>query len=182
MAAESPDQQIHAQLSGVTRIYPGAAGTKPVHALGPVDRSALLPVCGRLEQSDGTAWMAMYCLDLLEIALTLARREAVYEDVATKFFEHFALIAQAMNEKGLWEDGEGFYYDVLRLAGGERVPLRVRSMVGLIPLFATQTLGRGTLEALPDFARRFHWFLRFKPAAAHCASRSCEPVLMNQPP
>src|SRR5207244_9678757 len=86
------------------------------------------------------------------------------EDVATKFFEHFALIAQAMNVKGLWDNEEGFYYDQLRLCDGDRrLPLRVRSMVGLIPLFATQTLGRGTLEALPDFAARFQWFVANKP-------------------
>jgi hypothetical protein len=135
--------------------------------IGPLDRSALLPVCGRLEQSDGTAWMAMYCLDLLDIAITLAKQDRDYEDVATKFFEHFALIARAMNEKGLWDEEDGFYYDQLRLCEhDERVPLRVRSMVGLIPLYATQTVGRGTLEALPDFAKRFHWFLANRPEYA----------------
>src|SRR5262249_38952305 len=124
--------------------------------IGPLDRSALLPVHGRLEQSDGTAWMAMYCLDLLEMALTLARREPSYEDVATKFFEHFAYIAEAMNRKGLWQEADGFYYDQVRMTDGMCVPLAVRSMVGLIPLYATQTIGTGTLEALPDFATRFH--------------------------
>ena len=100
--------------------------------IGPIDRSAPLPVDGTLEQSDGTAWMAMYCLDLLEMALTLARHDRTYEDMATKFFEHFAYIAAAMNEPGLWDEEDGFYYDVLPSGPARSMPLRVRSMVGLI--------------------------------------------------
>jgi hypothetical protein len=131
--------------------------------IGPIDRSAPLPVAGRLEQSDGTAWMAMYALNLLEIALVLAEQDPVYEDLATKFFEHFAYIADAIRERGLWDDEDGFFYDVLNLADGGRVPLKVRSMVGLLPLCATTTLGSGTLDRLPDFAARFRWFLANKP-------------------
>ncbi|MGB8383021.1 MAG: glucosidase, partial [Dermatophilaceae bacterium] len=132
--------------------------------IGPIDRSAMLPVAGHLQQSDGTAWMAMYALNLLEIALVLAEDDRAYEDAATKFFEHFAYIAQAMSQKGLWDEDDGFFYDVLALDDGRRVPLRVRSMVGLLPLTATTTLGRGTLERLPDFAGRLRWFLANKPA------------------
>jgi hypothetical protein len=132
--------------------------------IGPIDRSAMLPVAARLEQSDGTAWMAMYALNLLEIALVLAEHDPAYEDAATKFFEHFAYIARAMRDKGLWDEQDGFFYDVLALDDGQRVPLRVRSMVGLLPLAAVTTLGMATLRRLPDFAARFRWFLANKPA------------------
>ncbi len=132
--------------------------------IGPFDRSAL-PVAGRLEQSDGTSWMAMYCQNLLEIALVLARHDRTYEDLATKFFEHFALIATALNDKGLWSEEDGFYYDILRLADGRQVPLRARSIVGLMPLAAVTTLGPGVLERLPDFAVRVRWFTEHRPEA-----------------
>ncbi|HTJ74129.1 MAG TPA: hypothetical protein VL337_02090, partial [Acidimicrobiales bacterium] len=131
--------------------------------IGPIDRSAQLPVDGRLEQSDGTSWMAMYCLNLLEIALVLTDHDPSYEDMATKFFEHFTYIATAINDRGLWNEEDGFYYDVLALTTGERVPLRVRSMVGLLPLCATTTLGQATLDRLPYFAGHFRWFERNKP-------------------
>jgi len=131
--------------------------------IGPIDRSATLPVDGRLEQCDGTAWMAMYCLNLLEIALVLSVHDGSYEDLATKFFEHFTYIATAINSQGLWDEEVGFYYDVLFLAGGGRQPLRVRSMVGLLPLCATTTLGRATLDRLPWFAGHFRWFEEHKP-------------------
>jgi len=106
----------------------------------------------------------MYALNLLEIVLVLAEHDPAYEDAATKFFEHFAYIAQAMREKGLWNEEDGFFYDVLALDDGQRVPLRVRSMVGLLPLTAVTTLGMATLRRLPDFAARFRWFLANKPA------------------
>ena len=131
--------------------------------IGPIDRSATLPVDGRLEQSDGTSWMAMYCLNLLEIALVLAEHDESYEDLATKFFEHFTYIATAIHDRGLWNDEDGFYYDVLAFESGERVPLRVRSMVGLLPLCATTTLGQATLDRLPYFAGHFRWFQANKP-------------------
>src|SRR5439155_839382 len=130
--------------------------------IGPIDRSAPLPEGGHLEQSDGTAWMAMYCLNLLEMSLLLADHDPAYEDMATKFFEHFAYIASAMNEQGLWDQEDGFYYDVLHL-GDRQMPLRVRSMVGLIPVFAVTTLGRGTLDRLQNFAGHVNWFLSNKP-------------------
>jgi hypothetical protein len=123
-------------------------------------------VAGRLEQSDGTAWMAMYCLNLLEIALVLAKHDREYEDVTTKFFEHFAYIAAAAYQQGLWDEEDGFFYDVLSVADGRRIPLRVRSMVGLLPLAATTTLGLDTLARLPDFADRLDWFLANKPQYA----------------
>ena len=129
-----------------------AGGFLGLDNIGPIDRSAPLPIDGSLEQSDGTSWMAMYCLDLLEMSLTLARQDRTYEDLATKFFEHFALIAEAMYGRGLWDEEDGFYYDVLATTSGDRIPLKLRSMVGLLPLAATTTLGRETLDKLPEFA------------------------------
>ena len=140
-----------------------AGGFLGLDNIGPIDRSAPLPIDGALEQSDGTSWMAMYCLDLLEMSLTLARHDRVYEDVATKFFEHFALIAEAMYSRGLWNEEDGFYYDVLALADGSRIPLKLRSMVGLLPLAATTTLGRDTLDKLPEFTARTDWFMEHRP-------------------
>jgi hypothetical protein len=140
--------------------------------IGPIDRSAMLPAGVLLEQSDGTAWMATYALNMLEMALALAEYDRSYEDAATKFFEHFAYIAEAIaprgmqeahEEKGLWDDDDGFFYDVLSFDDGTRIPLRARSMVGLLPLCATMTLGSRTFEQLPDFAERFRWFLANKP-------------------
>jgi hypothetical protein len=143
--------------------------------IGPFDRSAVLPVAGRLDQADGTAWMAMYCLDMLEIALVLAGHDDTYEDVATKFFEHFTLIASAMNQRGLWDEEDGFYHDVLHQDDGATVPVRARSIVGLLPLCATTTLGDATLARLPGFAERLRWFLRYQPEAAQAVSVSALP-------
>jgi len=105
----------------------------------------------------------MYCLNMLAIALQLALHDEAYEDLAVKFLEHFALIASAMNQQGLWDERDGFYYDVLHLADGSEVSLRARSMVGLIPLFAVTTMGRATAQRLPEMAKRFSWFLEHKP-------------------
>jgi hypothetical protein len=127
--------------------------------IGPIDRSAQFPG-GYIEQSDGTSWMAMYCLNMLEMALVLAQQDSVYQDLATKFFEHYAYIGVAMAE--LWDDHDGFYYDVFRASDGDSIPIRVRSVVGLISLFATMTLGHQTLGRLPDFAARMDWFLANK--------------------
>jgi hypothetical protein len=143
--------------------------------IGPFDRSTALPSIGHLEQSDATAWMAMYCLNLLELALVLADHNPAYEDIATKFFEHFTFIASAMNDQGLWNEEDGFYYDVLHLADGSRMPLRGRSMVGLIPLYAVTTLGPQTLGRLPDFLRRTRWFTANKPAIAEVVAHITEP-------
>ena len=133
--------------------------------IGPIDRSAALPLAGVLEQSDGTAWMAMYCLNLLEMALVLAEHDRAYEDLATKFFEHFAFIAAAAHDS-LWDPTDGFFYDVLSAADGRKIPLRVRSLVGLLPLCATTTLGSAVLQRLPDFAARVRWFLTYLPQYA----------------
>jgi mannosylglycerate hydrolase MGH1-like protein len=134
--------------------------------IGVFDRSAPLPLGGHVEQSDGTAWMGMYCLNMLAIALELARDNAAYEDVASKFFEHFVYIARAMNDISgveLWDDEDGFYYDVLHLPGGATHRLKVRSMVGLVPLFAVETLEPAIVERLPTFKRRMDWFIDNRP-------------------
>jgi hypothetical protein len=135
--------------------------------IGPFDRtSTKLPVAGHLEQSDGTAWMAMYCLNLLEMAVRLADHDMSYEDVALKFFEHFASISSALNNQGLWDEQDGFYYDVLSLTDGQRIPLRARSMVGLIPLFAVTAAPADIASRLPDFLARARWFIEHKPQLA----------------
>jgi Glycosyl hydrolase family 63 C-terminal domain len=132
--------------------------------IGVFDRSAPLPTGGHLEQSDGTSWMGMYCLNMLAIALELAKEDPAYEDVASKFFEHFVHIAHAMNDMGtccrsLWDEEDGFYYDVLHLPNGEEHFLKIRSMVGLIPLFAVETLEPEIVDRLPGFKRRMQWFI-----------------------
>ncbi|HBR58488.1 MAG TPA: glucosidase, partial [Blastocatellia bacterium] len=125
------------------------------------------PTGGTLAQSDGTSWMAMYCLNMLAIALELAADDNAYEDLASKFWEHFLYISSAMNHLGkegisLWDDEDGFYYDVLHLHGIGNTTLKVRSMVGLIPLFAVGTIEPEALDALPDFKRRLYWFIEHR--------------------
>jgi hypothetical protein len=144
--------------------------------IGVFDRSAPLPTGGFINQADGTSWMAMYSLNLMRIALELAKHNMVYEDIATKFSEHFLHIAEAMNNIGdegigLWCDRDEFYYDVLNLPNGQSTPLKVRSMVGLIPLFAVETLEPGLLEQLPGFAGRLEWMLQHRPDLANLVSR-----------
>jgi hypothetical protein len=134
--------------------------------VGPFDRSAALPFAGVLEQSDGTAWMAMYCLSMLEVALILADHDPTYEDVATKFFEHFTLIALAAHTQGLWDEADGFFYDVLHFADGRAEPLRARSIVGLIPLLAVTVLPAAVRSRLPDFSRRMDLYLSLRPEVA----------------
>jgi hypothetical protein len=136
--------------------------------IGVFDRSAALPTGGHLEQSDGTSWMGMYTLNMLAIAMELAREDSTYEDVASKFWEHFLYIAAAMNNLGqdgisLWDEGDGFYYDVLHAGNGDQFPLKVRSMVGLIPLFAVETLEPAVLDKLPGFRKRLEWFINNRP-------------------
>ena len=133
--------------------------------IGPIDRSADLPVDGRLEQSDATGWMALFALNMLEASLVLTERSVAYESMCTKFLEHFAYIAEAIHDRGLWDDDDGFYYDVLRM-GDERVPLRIRSMVGLLPLCAVTTLGPATLSRCKRFAGSLNWFVNNKPRFA----------------
>ncbi len=130
--------------------------------IGVFDRSAPVPNGGMIEQSDGTSWMAMYCLNMLKIALELALEDRVYEDIASKFFEHFLYIAQAMNQigdGGLWDEAEGFYFDRLRLPNGKTHLMKVRSVVGLIPVFAADTLEPEVIDRLPGFRKRMQWFL-----------------------
>jgi len=136
--------------------------------IGVFDRSAPLPTGGHIEQSDGTSWMAMFCLNMLAIALELAREDRTYADMASKFFEHFVYIADAMNNRGghgieLWDEEDGFYYDVLHLPDGEHHKLKVRSIVGLIPLFAVETLEPEIVDALPGFKKRLLWFVENRP-------------------
>ncbi len=135
--------------------------------IGVFDRSRPMPTGGTLAQSDGTSWMAMYCLNMLAIALELAADDNAYEDLASKFWEHFLYISSAMNHLGkegisLWDDEDGFYYDVLHLHGIGNTTLKVRSMVGLIPLFAVGTIEPEALDALPDFKRRLYWFIEHR--------------------
>jgi len=144
--------------------------------IGVFDRSSPLPTGGFINQADGTSWMAMYSLNLMRIALELAKHNKVYEDIATKFFEHFLHIAEAMNNIadegiGLWCDKDEFYYDALNLPNGQSQALKIRSMVGLIPLFAVETLEPELLEQLPDFAGRLDWFLKYRPDLAQLVSR-----------
>jgi hypothetical protein len=138
-----------------------AGGFLGLDNIGVFDRSRALPSGGRLEQADGTAWMAFYCATMLSMALELASEEPAYEDIASKFFEHFVAITDAMNHlggTGLWDEEDGFYYDQL-LADGGMQALKVRSMVGLIPLFACEVLETAVTDALPGFSRRMRWFL-----------------------
>ena len=136
--------------------------------IGVFNRSDPLPTGGHIEQSDGTSWMAMYTLNLLAIAMELATQDPTYEDVASKFWEHFIYIAYAMNHlghegMGLWDEGDGFFYDVLKFPDGGHFPVKIRSMVGLIPLFAVETLEAGLLDHLPGFKRRMEWFIDNRP-------------------
>jgi hypothetical protein len=137
--------------------------------IGLFDRSKPLLNGGCLEQSDATSWMAMYCLNLLRIAVELALHNPVYEDIASKFFEHFLYISSAMNHldgKGLWDDDDGFFYDRIRLSDNRSIPMKVRSMVGLIPLFAVDTIEPDWLSRLPGFRRRMEWFILNRPDLA----------------
>ena len=150
--------------------------------IGVFDRSSPLPMGGRLNQADGTAWMAMYALNLLKIALELALHNPVYQGIATKFFEHFLGIAGAMTSiggdgqgVGLWDEEDEFYYDELVLPDGTMTKLKVRSLVGLIPLFAVETLEPETMAALPEFCERLRWYLEHRPQMAELVSRWEEP-------
>jgi hypothetical protein len=148
--------------------------------IGVFDRSAPLPTGGHIEQSDGTSWMGMFCLNMLTIALELAVQNAAYEDIALKFFEHFLFIAEAMNNIAgegisLWDEQDEFFYDVLHFEHGENIPLRIRSMVGLIPLFAVTTIEPNLLEKVPQFKHHLEWFLEHRPDLSKLVSRWYEP-------
>ncbi len=136
--------------------------------IGIFDRSKPLPTGGHMEQSDGSSWMAMFCLNMLSISFELAQDDIVYQDVASKFFEHFVYISDAMNKVGphnseLWNEQDGFYYDVLQVAKDDHIPMRIRSMVGLIPLCAISTIPNDLMRSLPAFHRRTNWFLKHRP-------------------
>jgi hypothetical protein len=155
--------------------------------IGVFDRSLPLPDGARLEQADATAWMAMYTLNMLRIALELALYNPVYEDIATKFFEHFLGIVWAMNNPGgdlespgLWDTEDEFYYDKLTCDRGQMHHLKIRSMVGLIPLFAVEVLEPETLGAVKGFQRRLNWFLKYRPELASQVSRWTEPGSGNR--
>ncbi|HTI50367.1 MAG TPA: glucosidase, partial [Planctomycetaceae bacterium] len=146
--------------------------------IGVFDRSSPLPMGGVINQADATSWMAMYCLNLMRIALELALHNPVYQDIASKFFEHFLNIAAAMTNIGgdgrgigLWDETDEFYYDSLQLPDGRLISLKVRSMVGLIPLFAVETLEPQLLERLPEFGGRLEWLLKHRPDLAGLVSR-----------
>lgn len=144
--------------------------------IGVFDRSAELPTGGYIEQADGTSWMAMYTLNMLRIALELAKQNRVYEDLATKFFEHFLYIAGAMANVGesdidLWDEEDQFFYDLLHTPHNSHIKLKVRSMVGLIPLFAVEVLEDDVFNALPEFTERLKWFLIYRPDLANLISR-----------
>ena len=149
--------------------------------IGLFDRSAPLPDGGYLEQADATAWMAMYALNMMRIALELARQQPTYQDLASKFFEHFLYIAGAMTDMGgeanldLWDTEDEFYYDALRGPNGDHQFLKIRSMVGLIPLFAVEVLDEAELQAVPQFLERLNWFLEHRPELARLVSRWQEP-------
>jgi hypothetical protein len=169
---------VNRKDDGGRNIFQG--GFLGLDNIGLFDRSKPLPTGGFLSQSDGTALMAMYSLNLMRIALELAMNDHVYEDIATKFFEHFLNIAAAMTNMGgqdigLWDEEDCFFYDVLNMPSGEMIPLRIRSMVGLSPLFAVQTLEPEMLKKLPGFAARMKWFLHYRPDLAALVSRWEEP-------
>jgi hypothetical protein len=150
--------------------------------IGVFDRSQPLPGGGHIDQADATSWMGMYCLNLLRMALELSLHNPVYQDTATKFFEHFLSIAEAMTHIGgdsatvsLWDDQDEFFYDVLRHPDGRAERLKVRSIVGLIPLFAVETLEPRLLDRLPEFKERLEWYLNYRPDLAALVSRWAEP-------
>src|SRR5438105_5775897 len=146
--------------------------------IGVFDRSASFPDGSNLEQSDGTSWMGMLSLNLMRIAIELARENHVYENIATKFFEHFLGIAAAMNNLGgvgLWDEEDEFYYDVLHTPGGRYLPLKVRSIVGLMPLLAVETIQWQLIDQLPGFKSRLEWYLAYRPQLASLVSRWQEP-------
>lgn len=168
---------VNRKDAGGRNVFQG--GFLGLDNIGVFDRSAPLPMGGYLEQADSTAWMGMYCLNMLAIALELAQTKPAYEDVATKFFEHFMAIAYAINvrtaDQGLWHEEDGFYYDSLHTPDGERQPLRIRSFVGLIPLFAVETLEPELLTKLPHFAQRLAWFVKYRPHLAANVASLTEP-------
>lgn len=146
-----------------------AGGFLGLDNIGIFDRSKPLPSGGHLNQADGTAWMAFYCGTMLSMALELAQESQAYEDMASKFFEHFVAISDAMNTlggTGLWDEGDGFYYDQIQ-AEDQVIPLKVRSLVGLLPLIAVEIIEQKTVDRLPGFEKRMDWFLKNRQDLSH---------------
>ena len=169
---------VNRKDSGGRNIFEG--GFLGLDNIGVFDRSTSFPDGSRLEQSDGTSWMGMFCLTMMRTALELARENPVYENIATKFFEHFLGIAAAMNNVGgrgigLWDETDEFFYDVLHTPGNRYLPLRVHSLVGLMPLLAVEVLEPALLEAMPGFRERLEWYLTNRPDLAGLISRWYEP-------
>ena len=169
---------VNRKDSGGKNIFEG--GFLGLDNIGVFDRSASFADGSHLEQSDSTSWMGMFSLNLMRIAIELAREDHVYENIATKFFEHFLAIAAAMNELGgsgigLWNEEDEFYYDVLHTPGGRYFPLKVRSIVGLMPLLAVETIQWQLIDALPGFKSRLEWYLAHRPDLASLVSRWHEP-------
>jgi len=133
--------------------------------IGLFNRSMVLPGNTLLEQTDGTSWMGMYALDMMNIALEIAMNDISFEDTATKFYEHFVIIAEALNELDLWNEEDKFFYDVLSLNKSDSFPLRIRSLVGLSPLFAVTVIEKEVFDALPDFTKRMKWFRNYREAS-----------------
>jgi Glycosyl hydrolase family 63 C-terminal domain len=153
--------------------------------IGVFDRSMSFADGTRLEQSDATSWMGMFCLNLMRIAIELAAEDHVYENIATKFFEHFLGIAAAMNNLGgcrigLWNEEDEFFYDIVHTPGGRFLPIKVRSVVGLLPLFAVETIQWQLIEALPGFKSRLEWYLTYRPDLASLVSRWQEPGMKER--
>jgi hypothetical protein len=163
---------VNRKDAGGRNVFQG--GFLGLDNIGVFDRSSQLPNGGYIDQADGTSWMAMYALSLMRIALELAQHNSVYEDIASKFFEHFLQIAAAMSQMGgrvgLWDEQDEFFYDVLNLPDGRMQSMKVRSMVGLIPLFAVETLEPELLEKVPNFRGRLEWFLNYRPDLAALVS------------
>lgn len=166
---------VNRKDSSGSNIFSG--GFLGLDNIGVFDRSMSLPKGGYMEQSDGTSWMAMYALNMLRISLELAGFNAVYEDIATKFFEHFLYIAGALmnslgsKDTGLWDDEDEFFYDQIKIPGEKNIVLKLRSLVGLIPLFAVEVLKDETLNTLPEFGKRMEWFLKHRQDLAKLVSR-----------
>jgi hypothetical protein len=130
--------------------------------IGVFNRSVHFPGETQLEQADGTSWMGTYAIDMMDMAIEIAMHDGSFEDTATKFFEHFVLIAESLNEHGLWNEEDKFFYDVLCIAGADSVPLRIQSIVGLAPLYAVSTISKPVLDQLDDFRKRITWFENYR--------------------
>src|SRR2546423_14890039 len=174
---------VNRKDSGGRNIFEG--GFLGLDNVGVFDRNVAFQDGSHLEQSDGTSWMGMFCLTMMRTALELARENPVYENIATKFFEHFLGIAAAMNNVGgrgigLWDEADEFYYDVLHTPGNRYLPLRVRSLVGLMPLLAVETIQWQLIEALPGFKARLEWYLVHRPDLASLVSRWQEPGMRER--